>query len=825
MKDMTLLWWTIASMAVVLVALIASGTLAVFKTTPTKAKNIKNKADKTQKRLSYRQFIRAIIMRRRAKKQIARDIAEARARRQGFFGKIYRFFYRIFVYIALSFINTTKNGEKPTLICKESGEMLKNKSSSLIGICREKKEKSYTAILKEIQELRSKGARGKRKLLLNPYQILLIGFFTAISLAFVPVVHYNLSSNTSSIVVHINTFLLSTVNAIKVFVVDSSYNEIMDNLPEISNGLILNIYSVYLAAIHVLGPLFTAGFILSFFKEAVSIVRLRFHKRRKCIYIMSELNIRSLALANDIISDRSIPRRKKLILFTDVFEKDDDRIHELIDEAKHLGALCLKRDITGINLKYMAKDKYRKLYFLSENEEKNIKQALKMIQNATYNERCNVYETELYVFASTIESEALLDSVNKRNIKVRRINENKNLVYKAMLEYPIYNDTLIQPCADAIAYTNTMLAALKKELEENSKNEEKSNEEIIELEKKIENAKKKITAIEEERKRYESRQEKSLNIAIIGLGGYGTELLKTICWLGQVEGYHVNIHAFENGDGEEKIKLIAPELIKYNHKSKVGNSSYDIHFHNNEDVTKTKFFENIASIYNLTSVYVTLGDDELNIQTAMRIRAHLGKSSLISKFIPIYAVVFSQVKTDILDNGEGLRPAKNEEYKITFIGSLNDLCSLETIEQRTNEGNAFDGHLYWTETYENDTKEKRARYKTDILYMKEVVAKARKSFEQYEYNRKASMAQGLYYRILSKADIMPSKDKLGEYEHARWNMFMRAEGFVFGEAKKIVEKTHQDLVDFECLPAKEKKKDLVYDRKLQRLILEKQQDA
>ena len=609
-----------------------------------------------------------------------------------------------------------------------------------------------TPILSEIRKRlsREKEEDKLNKPLFNPYQILLGGFFISTVLIFIPANYFNVIDEQITGLRVIKSILISVVNTIKVFLADSDYSELVQStfgaLTD-KGEIVRSIYSVYAAVIHVAGPIFTASFILSFFKETMSLIRLRLHKKREYVYIMSELNTRSLALAKDIMSDKNIPRRKKLIIFTDVFEKDDDRVHELIENAKHLGALCVKKDITGINLKYMAKDKYRKLYFLSENEEKNIKQALKMIQNATANECTDVYETELYVFAITIESEALLDSIDKKHIKVRRINENKNLVYKTMHDYPIYNDA----------------------------------------------------------------KNGALNIAIVGLGGYGTELLKTICQLGQVKDYCVNVHAFENGEGEDKIKFVAPELVEYSHKNTVGNSVYGIDFYDNIDVTKTEFFEKLSSIDSLSSVYVTLGDDELNIQTAMRIRSCLARKNPNGENIPIYAVVFSKVKTDMLGNGMGLRTTNREEFKITFIGSLTDLCNLETIEQRTNEPIARSGHMYWSDFYDGvyGTIDEKSRRKNI------------ESFEKYEYYRKSSLAQAVFYRILNKAKITPSSDSIGIYEHARWNVFMRSEGFVLGDKRDFVKKTHNELVDFEKLPPLEKEKDLFYDSRRGYLIIDK----
>ncbi|MBO5357454.1 MAG: hypothetical protein J6A95_06760 [Clostridia bacterium] len=780
MNEKTLLWWIVSSMAVMAVFLAISFIFWGLETIPNALRRRNNEKGIIlfikKIAIHIKKKHRMGIMKRRARAQIARALAEEYSKEKKLKGLSY-FAYRCYIPFLLFFINGNGNQS--------------NSKKTLIGECKEKKKEKYKEIRNELRELRLANARRKRKHFFNPYQIFLGGFFIATALLFVPVNYFNDFASEANIIREIKTILISLVDAIKVFVVDSDYRGLVEAFDKLNiKPPYSTVYSVYAAVIHFAGPVVAAGFILSFFKEAVSLFRLRFHWPRKYLYIMSELNARSLALAEDIIRGEDSPRGTKLIVFTDVFEKDDDRVHELIDRAKQLGAICVKKDITEINLKFAVKDKYRKLYFLSENEEKNIKQALKMIENATSVERCNVYETEMYVFAITIESEALLDSVNKRNIKVRRINENRNLVYKAMVDYPIFNDTLDAFC-DA-----------KKDRLEVEKSEKKQEADALQND---------IDFYEDTKNKYLSKGRKSLDIAIIGLGGYGMELLKTICWLGQVEGYNVNIHAFENGSGKEKIQFAAPELYDCNHKAKVGNSDYDIHFYDNEDVTKPEFFDRLLTAGQLTSIYVTLGDDELNIQTAMRIRTHLSRNNRINDLIPIYAVVFSQVKTDMLNGGKWLKTTNGEQYNITFIGSLKDLCNLETIEQSTNEEIAKEGHLYWADFYENVYPSGDKSYKE----------REKERFEKYEYYRKASMAQAIFYRILKKAKIAPSikREDLGKYEHARWNVFMRAEGFVKDKEKKFVKKTHYDLVDFEALNDVEQKKDLFFDMEKGRLTL------
>jgi hypothetical protein len=47
---------------------------------------------------------------------------------------------------------------------------------------------------------------------------------------------------------------------------------------------------------------------------------------------------------------------------------------------------------------------------------------------------------EIYVYATNSESEALIDNIEKKNLHIRRINENRNLVFETMKSHSIFDD-------------------------------------------------------------------------------------------------------------------------------------------------------------------------------------------------------------------------------------------------------------------------------------------------------------------------------------------------------------------------------------------------
>ena len=294
---------------------------------------------------------------------------------------------------------------------------------------------------------------------------------------------------------------------------------------------------------------------------------------------------------------------------------------------------------------------------------------------------------------------------------------------------------------------------------------------------------------------------KKIGVLLVGLGGYGTELLKAFSWCAQMPGYEFTIHVFDKEKGEDKIKAAAPEFIEKNHTKEPTEAHYDIHFHDDTDVNSDKFIEELKKLKGITRVYVALGDDERNIETALKIRTVLERERQKNPSLPeppIYPIVYSAAKTESVmlakmqsDLGDmpELKNMEGKEYKIYFIGALKTRYSLKSVERAELEDAALKLHLHWS--------------KTELE-----IEKASKKYQRFEYFRNSSMAQAVYRRLIDTyANISAADDEkekiLMDYEHRRWNAYTRADGYVFFEKpgfdpakdpdKDHIAKTHRDL--------------------------------
>ncbi len=327
---------------------------------------------------------------------------------------------------------------------------------------------------------------------------------------------------------------------------------------------------------------------------------------------------------------------------------------------------------------------------------------------------------ELYVLSHSAESEVLLGSVCA-NIKVRQIDESMNLSYMLM---------------DRSLFDNATICDNKKI----------------------------ITAV------------------ILGLGRNGIDILKTLCWLCQMPGYELKVHVFDNRDVVDEISQIMPEIISGNCSSDPLDAQYTIAFHK-VDVNGKRFTDELSSI-SPTVAYVSLGDDELNIKTAITVRSILCRTELLPT---IYAMVYDSVVSQAVR--DGLSDFSGNSYNITFVDATKSLYSVKGLDRSELESEALKVHIQWAET---------DRQKDE----------AAKLFYRSEYYRRSSIAQVIYKQIREQLGInVEDAETLRIYEHRRWAAFMRTEGFIFSEKRDQIAKTHPMLVPYDKLSDGEKIKD------------------
>ena len=556
----------------------------------------------------------------------------------------------------------------------------------------------------------------------NLFNALFIGVLISSITMFYPI-HYVLEESSGYGVCR--AILLSIFNSIQIFAGGCEFAVIREGLELCPSGINI-IYQIWAAILLVLAPIFTFGFVLSLFKNLsanVKYVASFFND----VYIFSELNEKSLVLAKDIKSNN----KDSVIVFTDVFEANEESSFELIEESKKLRAICFKNDVLAVNFNKHSSKRAISFFTIGANETENLNQALKLLEKFKNRENTN-----LYVFSTNVESELLLSSTEHSAVKVRRVNEVRSLINRILYE----KGNIIFDSA-----------------------------------------------------RDNGSGAKDISAIVIGMGRHGTEMVKALSWYGQMDGYNLEINAFDKDSlAKEKFMALAPELMSedYNGVIVEGEAQYKIDIHSGLDVDTVSFAKEISKINNATYVLVALGNDEVNIKTAVNLRMYFERMKIHPV---IQAIVYNSQQKRALS---GVKNFKGQEYDIDFIGDMESSYVVDVIIDSELEEDALKRHLKWGEE---------------------------KDFWNYEYNYRSSVASAIHMKARIECKI-PGADKntdeltqkekhiIEVLEHKRWNAYMRAEGYVFSgstdkSSRNDLAKMHHDLVDFSSLTEEEKRKD------------------
>ena len=470
--------------------------------------------------------------------------------------------------------------------------------------------------------------------LLDPSKIIFVGVIASSVLVFIPIYSNAFKSSDCGL---FETVLIAIHNMIRLFIVDGEFEFVTSNLVGLS-PMVFKGYTVLLSVLFVLAPVLTFGFVLSFFKNISAYKRYLTHYNSD-VFVYSELNEKSLALAKSLYANNP---KKRLFIFTDVFEKEEEQSFELVEKAKELGAICFKKDIVTIDFSIHSKKSDLSFFAIGEDESENINQALKLIDKLKYRENTN-----LYVFSTQVEAELLLvnafndvvvgDKKIETKIKVRRVNEVQSLVSRTLYE---------------TGYEKIFSSAY-----ENEKNI------------------------------------KEINALVIGMGQHGTEMTRALSWFCQMDGYEVRINSFDIDElANERFISLCPELMSPKHNDDFttkGEAHYKISIHSGVNVDARSFEEQVLSLPRTTYVFVALGNDEKNISTAIKLRTLFAQAGIDPV---IQAVVYNTDKKEALTN---IANFKNQLYNIDFIGDRKKAYSEEVILDSDVEEEALKRHLVW----------------------------------------------------------------------------------------------------------------------------------
>lgn len=600
----------------------------------------------------------------------------------------------------------------------------------------------------------------KQGRVITSFYIVFGGLFLSVCVCLAPILYCKAPDGAFSA---LKTVMLSIHGSIQIFTANTDQSIIQECAACMDDAAYI-MYSTYLSVAFVVCPVMTFGFIISFFKNLSAYIRYLGHFFCEA-YIFSELNEKSLALGADIKKHH----KWATIVFTNVNEKENGVSGELLAQARGLHAICFKKDLLSVRFHWhskgkdpdKAKGKTNRLVFFtfSENEAENMRQSLRLLE--VYKNRRN---THLYVLSTGQEGEMILAKADKGKVSVRRVNEVRSLVYRLLYDR---GDLFFEEAKPV------------------------------------------------------SPKRKKIHAVIVGLGRHGTEMLKALAWFCQMDGYQLEIDAFDEDTlAGDRFEASAPELIspEYNGAHIPGEADYTIRIHSGYDVTTKSFADQISALTDTTYVFVSLGDDERNIRAAVELRMLFERINGRPWEHPdgkprgpepehkpvIHSIVYSADKRRAY---AGITSCDGWHYEIDFIGDIETSYTEAVILHSELEEKARRIHMNFDKDHSDRT------------------------FWQYEYNYRSSIASAIHAEARRRRGI-PWADKAEEeltaeekgalrsLEHRRWNAYMRGEGYIYSNStdkssRNDLAKKHNDLVRYSCLNKEERKKDSLVGGKLE----------
>lgn len=523
-------------------------------------------------------------------------------------------------------------------------------------------------------------------------------------------------------------------HSIRMFVVDTGADDILSMLTQDVLGSMLLPYKILAVILYLLAPVFTLGVVLQYFSNTFERLRLRL-KKKYDLYIFSELNARSLEIASDMWNCAKKSGHQLEIVFC-CSDKKDSVNTDQEKSARRLNAVLLPEEIIHVRLNSCQRTV--DYYMISEDDDTNVDQTLKMIDDMTggsvwYTQRrlCQRNVT-IHCYASNAEAEILIDAKEKEDLKVILVDEVRDAVYEQLYEYPLYTN---------------------KEMLVGQKND-------------------------------------TITLLIAGCGKAGSEFLKAAVWCGQMLSAKLMIHVIDlEGDKiQDRLEAECPELLSRER-------GYRIFIHKG-DILGSRSLSDIEGIGQADYCVAALGDDELTIRAAVRMRRHFCTGTgRKDPFICAY-VQSTVKKMAVWELSETTRNKMKRSYDIVpfgcggaYYGNKSDTAFiLEYL------GLGVQSH-YFRLNRESDAESRR--YAVQNFYEKQV-------------NRRSSIASGLhictklwemgygilhvpkngkmlecYHKCINPVNFSEVWSTLKEnehkafynLEHERWMAYIRTEGW------------------------------------------------
>lgn len=624
----------------------------------------------------------------------------------------------------------------------------------------------------------------------------------------------------------------SFLHALQTFSMDEDYTKYTEDGNDMiatlrsSGGLLLCLlfkgklgvlaYKFFSMFLNVISPLWGGAVILSALKEIFPNIRLFFARfdfvRKK--HIFSQLNEPSLEIAKSILASDEYRRRilKPYIIFADVYHEKIDEINpELITKSKDVGAICVKNDIKYLNAGWGRKE----YWLVVENDADNITMLSKLRDHCQRLKNATVrvfYHSDSYVLTEHKIRSQIEDYFDKSKKNGGRgeggVVPNMPLIHRTR----IYSNMIQDILDDGAPLFEPLL---------------------------------------------EREDRDSLDVAIIGNGYIGTEMLTSAYWCGQLGETRLSINLVSMDsveDATSKINRINTDILLsakkdsellriYSSRPSGEGNLAEPYFtfryakaDADSDNIVTLECENIfdkndkMNLLDADYYFVATGSDSSNIGIAETIAKEIAtKQRLTGKFkmVTVAYVVYNSHLCKILNESKF---KINGNVKMIAVGNVKSVYNYKEIIKHENRlAASLVGEKYDESMLQNSKRTKEMLKKANAKMMNGVYNADSSKAAHVHYIYKVVAAY--CYKKKHEPDFNESwekwRDKCREYiferddgselieelawiEHRRWCAYLRSRGFKHGDKKDVeILLLHDCLVECKRGNANPEEKDML----------------
>ena len=305
-----------------------------------------------------------------------------------------------------------------------------------------------------------------------------------------------------------------------------------------------------------------------------------------------------------------------------------------------------------------------------------------------------------------------------------------------------------------------------------------------------------------------------LDILIIGLGGTGQEVLKAISWAGCFPNTDTTIHvisedAIENG---KKLLLECPELgIDLRHKGGFLSIEHGVQLNKKapiyyyESTTNSSEFEDIVrSLVYCQYIVISLGDDSETLTAALRVYRLLMKE----RYLYNKKINTPEIHVRIHDD-DSLDLFSSEEDRSVFsqfkkFGSDEDIYSEKQVGHTDLDNIAINIHEIYrkeqglvderTEYYYLPESKKNSNLAAALHIGYKLHFLPGLLFRKIDENvseEKLKDINNESQRVFNAMAPVAIREEIANWEHIRWQAYMRAEGYIYCPYEQIEKLFHE----------------------------------